>query len=185
MAEPSSSPSSSPEISPPANDSSFLSRRSRQQLSFFFAGASFIYLTSILTRRAIIRRFQATIPTFFQQSNHPNEVVGSNEAVQALGLATMYVTSVGATFTAGMLWAFDISNLEELRYKVRKSVGVDTDWDKKDGEEELEEWIAGVLARKELRMFGGREFKERVRREFERERRESEEGGGGKVKSGE
>jgi len=169
MGEPSIEPSP-----PPENDTSILSRRSRKQLSFFFAGASFIYFTSILTRRAINRRFQATIPTFFQQSNHPNEVVGSNEAVQALGLATMYVTSVGATFTAGMLWAFDISTLEELRYKVRKNTGTDTERNGNEGEEELEQWIAGVLARKELRMFGGKDFQEKVKREFEKEKMEKE-----------
>lgn len=82
----------------------------------------------------------------------------------------MYVVSAGATFTAGLLWALDLSTLEEMRYKFRKHAGIDQAWDSDAGEQELQEWVASVLARKELRMFGGKDFTDKVTGEFAREK---------------
>ena len=49
----------------------------------------------------------------------------------------------------GLGWALDISNLEDLRLKVRGGMGVDgTGRSEKDVEEEFEEWLASVLERK-------------------------------------
>ena len=50
----------------------------------------------------------------------------------------------------GLLWAFDISGLEDMRRKVRGGLGVDGNGrSEREVEEEFEEWIAGVLKRKE------------------------------------
>jgi hypothetical protein len=49
---------------------------------------------------------------------------------------------------AGM-YAFDIDSVEDLRRKVRGGLGVDgTGRSEKEVEEELEEWVVGVLGRK-------------------------------------
>lgn len=50
----------------------------------------------------------------------------------------------------GVGWAADISGIEELRRKVRGGLGVDgSGRSEKDVEEDFEEWVAGVLERKE------------------------------------
>lgn len=65
--------------------------------------------------------------------------------------------------TGGVLWAADISSLEELRRKVRGGLGVDgTGRGESDVEEDWEEWLARVVER---------------RREKERRRRVREEKG--------
>ena len=52
--------------------------------------------------------------------------------------------------TGGALWAADVSSLEDLRRKVRGGLGVDgTGRGEVEVEREFEEWLAGVLARKE------------------------------------
>lgn len=59
----------------------------------------------------------------------------------------------------GLLWALDISGLEDMRRMVRGRLGVDgVARSERDVEEELEEWLAGVLKRKdekEKRKGGG------------------------------
>lgn len=63
----------------------------------------------------------------------------------------------------GVLWAFDISSLEELRRKVRGGLGVDgTGRSEGNVEEEWEEWLATVVER---------------RREKEKRRRERDDTG--------
>ena len=50
----------------------------------------------------------------------------------------------------GLSWALDISGLDDMRRKVRGGLGVDgSGRSEKDAEEEFEEWIAGVLKRKD------------------------------------
>lgn len=52
--------------------------------------------------------------------------------------------------TGGALWAFDISNMDELRRKIRGGLGVDgSGRSEQEAEEDMEEWLATVLARKE------------------------------------
>lgn len=48
----------------------------------------------------------------------------------------------------GLLWAFDISSLEDLRRKVRGGMGFGGK-SEREAEEEMEEWLASVLVRKE------------------------------------
>lgn len=84
--------------------------------------------------------------------------------------------------TGGLLWAFDISSLEDIRCKVRGGLGVDgSGRTEGDVEEEFEEWVAGVLKRKEekekRRRDGGGKMQRRIREaeEDEEEREEVEE----------
>jgi len=78
------------------------------------------------------------------------------EAFEALNIATINVASVGLMATGGLLWAFDISSLEDVRRRVRTTkMNLATDPDDKDAEKEIEEWFSSVLARKEFKALRG------------------------------
>jgi hypothetical protein len=153
MARPRPAPTSAQQPSAnPEPESAFFSQRSRRQLGLFAAGASFFALSSFITRRSIVRRYKASIPKFYQPSNRLNyEVNGAMEAFDALNIATINVLSVGMMLSGGLLWAFDIASLDDMRRKVRTNIGVDILRTDQDAEEEIEEWFATVLARKEFK----------------------------------
>jgi len=138
--------------STPDTQSAFFSQRSRRQLGLFFAGASFFAISTAITRRSLVRRYKATVPKYYQPSNRPNsDINGAIEAFEALNIATINVVSVGMMFSGGLLWAFDIASLDDMRRKVRTRLGVDSVRTDKDAEEEIEEWFATVLKRKDIR----------------------------------
>jgi hypothetical protein len=142
---------------------SLFSHRSRKQLSLFFAGASFFALSTLVTRRSVLRRNLATFPSFYHPSNRPpaTPVNGAVEALEALGLATVNVASWAMMMTGGLLWAFDISSLHDARHHVRGGPGVDgTGRGGTDVEEEFEEWMATVLDRKKVKEEVRRKRKE-------------------------
>ncbi|KAF4632496.1 hypothetical protein G7Y89_g5624 [Cudoniella acicularis] len=142
----------------PETRSSIFSRRSARQLGLFAAGAGFFAITSVITRRSLVRRYKATIPKFYQPSNRANfEVNGAMEAFEALNIATINVLSVGMMASGGLLWAFDISSLDDMRQKVRTKMGAPGSLEDKDAEEEIEEWFATVLSRKEFKHLKGKE----------------------------
>jgi hypothetical protein len=114
-------------------------------LGLFFAGAGFFAVSSIITRRSLLRRYKATVPKFYQPSNRANEVNGAIEAFEALNIATINVLSVGMMLGGGLLYALDISSLDDMRRQVRTSIGVDGPRTDEDAEKEIEEWIASVL----------------------------------------
>ncbi|KAK2625409.1 hypothetical protein QTJ16_004721 [Diplocarpon rosae] len=155
MTEPPST--SAPLTSKPVEpDSSFFSQRSRRQLGLFAAGAGFFLLSAAVTRRSIIRRHRAFVPKFYEPSNRvAPEVNGAVEAAEALAIATINVASVGIMSTGGLLWAFDISSLDDLKRRVRRNMGVSIERTDQDAEEEIEEWFATVLSRKEFKILRG------------------------------
>ena len=56
----------------------------------------------------------------------------------------------------GLAWAFDVSDLDDLRRLVRGGLGVDgSGRDEKEVEEEWEEWVAEKLSRKQAKMRRG------------------------------
>lgn len=69
-------------------------------------------------------------------------------ALEALSLATLNVLSWTMMVAGGALWAFDISSMDDLRRKVRKGMGIEGRTEQ-DAEEEIEEWLATVLARRD------------------------------------
>jgi len=135
----------------------FTSPRSRYQFSFFLAGAAFVVLSTAITRRALVRKHRAVLPKGqFSPSNDVNKVDGGVEAAEALFLATINVTSVAIMGVGGAAWAMDVSNLEDLRTIVRKRMNFEREVDaegrpKKDddttSDEDMEEWVAVVMAR--------------------------------------
>ncbi|KAL9103122.1 MAG: hypothetical protein Q9163_001801 [Psora crenata] len=132
--------------------SSLLSPRSRKQFLLFAAGASFLFLSTSITRRSLARRHASIVPKFYHPSNRPPTlpISGAFEAFEALNIATINVASVMMMMGGGLLWALDISSIEDMRRKVRGRLGVDgIARSERDVEEEFEEWIAGVLKRKD------------------------------------
>lgn len=72
------------------------------------------------------------------------------EAFEALNIATINVASVAMMLTGGLLWAFDISSLEDARVKFRGGLGFDgSGKGVAEAEEEFEEWLATTLERRD------------------------------------
>lgn len=75
---------------------------------------------------------------------------GAVLAVEALALASINVFAWGMTGVGAILWTFDIRSMDDLRRKVRGGLGIDgSGRTEQEVEEETEEWIVSVLARKE------------------------------------
>jgi hypothetical protein len=89
------------------------------------------------------------------------------EAFEALNIATINVLSVGMMVSGGLLWALDISSLDDMKRKVRTNMGVDGSQNDSEAEEEIEEMIATILARKEFKHLLGKE------KEKEKEKQET------------
>lgn len=81
------------------------------------------------------------------------EFNGPVEAFEALSIATINVSSVGMMVTGGLLWAFDISSIEDMRNKVRTNLGTAEFRKDDDAEKEIEEWMASVLDRKDVKLI--------------------------------
>lgn len=128
---------------------SFTSRRSLRQFGLFAAGAAFFTAAQFTTRRAVVRRFKVPKPPFYHPSNvHYGDVNGAMDALDAFNLATVNVIGSAIMLTGGTMWALNISTLEDLRSKVRHRVGTG---DEQRSDQEIEEWLAEVLARKDMR----------------------------------
>ncbi|KAH7037124.1 uncharacterized protein B0I36DRAFT_358870 [Microdochium trichocladiopsis] len=137
---------------PPRTKSPFFSQRSLSQLGLFAAGASFLALSTLITRRAVSRKLRITRPHFYTQSNRPVDKVdsdGSLIAVEALGLATLNVVGFGIMLTGGIAWGFDISGIDDLRSMARRQFGPAGGRTDEEAEREVEEWVAKVLLRKD------------------------------------
>ena len=76
-------------------------------------------------------------------------------ALEALSLATINVLSWGMVALGAGLWRWDVRSTDEMRRIIRGSMGMDPRMSDKQAEEDMEEWMVSVLAR--------REEKERVR----------------------
>jgi predicted RNase H-like HicB family nuclease len=91
-------------------------------------------------------------------------------AIEALTVASMNVFSWAIMATGGALWYFDIASMEDLRRSIRGGMGVDgTGRTEEEAEQEMEEWLATVLSRKDDKRT--REEETRV----ERQKRDREE----------
>lgn len=71
------------------------------------------------------------------------------EAIRALQLATANVVSVMVTASGGLLWAFDISSVNDLRTRIRGSVGAGKTKSAREMESWFEEWLAAKGKEKE------------------------------------
>ncbi|TGJ78538.1 hypothetical protein E0Z10_g10227 [Xylaria hypoxylon] len=140
--------------SPPLSETrpSILSQRSLRQLGIFFAGAGFLSLATLITRRSIAKKMRATVPRFYTQSNRPVNTIGSDSsliALEALNLATLHVVGFAIMMTGGVSWALDLSNIDDLRNRARRHLGPSGARTDEEAEREVEEWVAKILLRSE------------------------------------
>ncbi|CAD6445909.1 20968c34-9a52-4d92-9752-6b7d3048ccb2 [Sclerotinia trifoliorum] len=149
-----SQPTSSSKIPPaassnptPAPDSSLFSQRSRRQFGLFMGGAGFVALSAFVTRRALVRKYNAMLPKFYTPSNRVHEVDGSTEALEALSVATINVASISLMLSGGLLWAFDISTVDDMRQRYRAKMGLLAQETNPEDEKQMEEWVATMMAK--------------------------------------
>ncbi|KAJ9617532.1 hypothetical protein H2204_013718 [Knufia peltigerae] len=119
------------------------------------AGIAFFAVSLLITRRAFARKRLAANPAFYanspaHQADQAKKVSGAMEALEALNIATINVLSTSMIATGGAMWYFGINNMADARRVLRGGLGVDgTGKSEKEAEEDFEEWMATVLARKE------------------------------------
>lgn len=118
----------------------------------FAGGAALTLFTSALTRKALVRRYRIAQPPFYRSNNAPPpKTNGFPDAIEALTVATLNVCSWATMLAGGWMWALQIRNLEDLRQRLRSKIGGGANpatRSKQEVEEEIEEWVARVLARK-------------------------------------
>ncbi|KAL4906770.1 hypothetical protein BDW74DRAFT_166920 [Aspergillus multicolor] len=123
----------------------------------FFGGALFFAFSLLTTRRAMVRRFNASIPPYYTSSiYHKPEVNGGMEAFEALNLATLNVLSFGMMSSGGVLWAMGINSLDDMRRYVKtRMAGGEGALNATDEEmeKEVEAWVMKYLGK---RIEGGK-----------------------------
>ena len=124
----------------------------------FASSVVFFGFSILITRRAIFRRQNAHLAEALAAEKiargepvvAPPKVNSTLEAIEALNVATINVLSIAMMATSGALWYLDINNMDQARFKMRRAMGVDVYAKTEDeANEEIEEWIASTLARKE------------------------------------
>jgi len=104
------------------------------------------------------RRYISTTPKYYTQNSHQKlNFNGGQDAFEALSIATMGVMSIGMIVVGGSMFALDVVNVEELRDLSRIKFGGEDRKSDKEVEEELEEWVATILSRKDHRDKGNRD----------------------------
>jgi hypothetical protein len=140
----------------PQPPSQHADQRNRNKV-IFSAGLAFFAFSLLITRRAFARKRLASNPAFYTNApgHHAELSKKANpamEAFEALNIATVNVLSLTMMATGGTLWYLNINNMDEARRFIRGGIGVDgTGRSEKDAEEDFEEWMATVLARKEAK----------------------------------
>jgi hypothetical protein len=139
-------PGPEPFVEPP----SVFSPRSMKQLGLFAAGAGFLVLSTTITRRAVNRRILSSRPMFYHPSHQGAMKQGNPDgpfiAAEALGLATLNVFAFAVMATGGLAWAWDVSNVEDLRNRARRKLYGEAGAVDEEAEKEMEEWMAKVLS---------------------------------------
>ncbi|KAG7140065.1 hypothetical protein HYQ45_003148 [Verticillium longisporum] len=122
-----------------------------KQLGLFFAGASFLVCSTLITKRAVTRKKLAALPKFYQPSHaaagKQENPEGSLIALEALNLATLNVFSFAVMATGGVAWAFDVSSVDDLREKARRTIRGEAGKTDEAAEREFEEWATRVLTK--------------------------------------
>ncbi|KAF3930188.1 hypothetical protein ABW20_dc0101155 [Dactylellina cionopaga] len=128
-------------------------QRNRKQLTLYFGGATFLLLSMAIARRSTRRRILAMTPKYYTPNNRMSELNfnGGVDAFEALNIATLGVFSIGMMTVGAGMYLADVVNVEEMRKLVRTRYGGEGRKSELQVEEEMEEWIASVLARKEKR----------------------------------
>lgn len=157
LEEPAAKPETTLEPPKPSVLQTSQSERPNRSKVIFGAGVAFFAFSLLITRRSFARKRLAANPAFYanapgHQAEQAKQVSGAMEAMEALNIATINVLSVSMMATGGALWYLGINNMADARRVLRGGLGVDgTGKSEKDAEEEFEEWMATVLARKDAK----------------------------------
>ncbi|KAK0749551.1 hypothetical protein B0T18DRAFT_287535, partial [Schizothecium vesticola] len=158
-------PSAGPQ---PRTHTPITSSRSRRQLGLFFGGATFVLWSVLLTRRRVrTHQLRGQLPYFYY--NHHFSPLGGPSiattprsaalleaeeagrrdpfvAFEALQLATLNVLSAAMMVAGGVAWALDISTLDDVRARARRSIDEAADMGlDPEAEREVAEWMAKTL----------------------------------------
>ncbi|KAJ9361769.1 hypothetical protein C8Q69DRAFT_9277 [Paecilomyces variotii] len=128
-APPSSSDQNEQSSSSPRSASSSLAltntSRVPNNVRILFGGLSFFLISTVVTKRALHRRFSAMIPPYYTSSvYHKPDINGALEALDAFSIATINVLSLGMVGTGMVMYALDVNSPEDLRKYVRRNYGV-------------------------------------------------------------
>ncbi|EXJ85578.1 hypothetical protein A1O1_05943 [Capronia coronata CBS 617.96] len=141
----------------PSSMQQLQTERPNRSKVIFGAGVAFFAFSLLITRRSFARKRLASNPAFYanapaHQAEQSTKVSGAMEAMEALNLATINVLSLAMMATGGTMWYLNINSMQDARRVLRGGLGVDgTGKTEKDAEEEFEEWMATVLARKDAK----------------------------------
>ncbi|RVD90071.1 uncharacterized protein DFL_001051 [Arthrobotrys flagrans] len=126
-------------------------QRARKQLTLYFGGATFLLLSMAVARRSTRRRYLATVPKYYTPNTRATELNFNTgiDAFEALNIASLGVFSVGMMTVGAGMYIADVVNVDEMRRLLRSKYGMEGRMSEMDVEEEMEEWIASVLARKD------------------------------------
>ncbi|KAI1617299.1 hypothetical protein EDD37DRAFT_38782 [Exophiala viscosa] len=144
-----------PQPQPPTIHTPQTDRPNRSTV-IFGAGIAFFAFSLLITRRTFARKRLAT-PAFYanapgHQAEQAKQVSAPMEALEALNIATVNVLSLSMVAAGGTMWWFDINSMADARRVLRGGLGVDgTGKSETDAEEDFEEWMATVLARKDAK----------------------------------
>lgn len=123
-------------------------------IRILFGGLSFFLLSSVVTKRALHRRFTAMIPPYYTSSiYHKPEINGAIEALDAFSIATINVLSLGMLGTGMVMCALDVNTPGDMRKYVRQNVnaaaanvtGVGNGTTDNETDKEIEGWLQDTL----------------------------------------
>jgi len=91
---------------------------------------------------------------------------GALEALDALGIATINVFSYGIMFGGGLLWAFNISTLAELKNRIKMPLDLESGEENGNNSEDYAgNWLAAAIVIKEEEERQNRARKEGISKE--------------------
>lgn len=126
------------------------SSRSLQQLGLCLAGIGSIIISTVVTRRAVLKQRAAGRMKLFQQSNRAytgSKADGAVVAVEALQIATINTASWALMAFGGLSWALDVSSLDELKRYTRTHTRGDPDLTDQEVEEKFQQDLLELMSK--------------------------------------
>ncbi|OKL62779.1 hypothetical protein UA08_01859 [Talaromyces atroroseus] len=134
-------------------------------LKLLLGGLVFFSLSSLVTRRTLIRKHLAGVPSFYTSSvYHKPHVNGALDAFEALNLATINTFAAAMILAGGTLCVLDIDSVDAARARLRKRLGYSSSLEGGGGagvpptkeeeeqfERDMEAWLENVLGKKDLK----------------------------------
>ena len=130
-----------------------------KNVKLLLTGLLLFSLSTLATRRTLLRKHTAGIPPFYTSNPHHNpRVNGALDAFEALNLATVNTVSAAMIAGGGALCVLDVDSVEGARAKFRRRRFADegngtppTKEEEEQFERDVEAWLANVLDSKDVR----------------------------------